>query len=1128
MVSESARRHEWHGTLRCVAVLVLAQSGPAQARDRRPPALTDVRVESITPDGAEVVFTSNEPVVPRVVFGRTAEYGGLQRGSAGTRVWVPQLDEGTRYHYQLTVRDRAGNETSTEDLSLCTPSAADLQSRRLLAEYHRGVALDEVALRRTEATIDQPRLSNDSARGDFGSGAGSDRFSARWTGLVRLVRAGRYEWTTTSDDGQRLWIDGAPLINNWSRQSRTTKQARITLDAGWHALRYEMFKHSGTGFARVQVQGPGMRRQILPTGQLARVRDSFFRPTIVPRDREAEVECTSSRGASVELPPLEHFDCRDPQPSLVRETRQDLPLGQSRVRWLATNRWGLQTRLVEFVRVVDTRPPEIEAVEALEVDAGLGAWDELELPVPAASDVCDAAPEITHHVCTDDDGEPCRACWGAADEADDPTRTTGSRNQACACAAVPPNLEPGVTVLTAIATDASGNCASTTFPVTVRDATPPFVAAEEPVFVCGSARIPTPLVRDNVSAPEDIVVRCLVDGEDAPTTCDRSIGFPAGEWHWVEYRATDEAENERRLRVTFLVGAGDPIAPEIRLVQGPPAWSSGQAQVRVEATDNCDASPRVDFAPAASTLETEAGQWSATYLEEGVFCVDVVAQDAAGGEATVSDLRFGIDRTAPTVGLTGLPVAEDDNDTSLWPSFGPGDLLEIRIAAADLAGAAGSGLAAVVAELEDVETGVTHRFHTSSFSLQDDELPSGPAQVKNLRCDDSFEEGDTWCDASGNLLAAALACSVCRLRVRVDDVAGNSAEIERHFTILDWPAAIRRAADRAQGLLELGGLSPFGEIMAASLVELREPAAQAASDVALTGNALLYTYAISSTLDSLTEWDRVDSDSHRTRLSQAAFSAMRQFNRDTADALGDDDPDVRRAADLMADARDFLQRETPAHLATLLALQNAYFWLRHATAPYDIGSTADALAAGSRIAEELEAYLDLESATEGVMAPVAELQRSILDDRLFTSVLQRNALPEEVVNEAFVDLLVRLNELAAMLEEAQSHFVWVRNWQWPVALQVRELVGAGFMAAALELGEDPGNPRELALAEARSLYDTGVGLIDGRRVDDALDIYVNARCLIYEIYNLANFQPRAVPPEDWRCDECVLTGLCER
>lgn len=102
---------------------------------------------------------------------------------------------------------------------------------------------------------------------DWGSGSpqpgiAPDQFSVRWTRQVPLNR-GRYRFTTETDDGVRLWIDGALLIDQWQTMSRTRFSREITLNQGLHTIRMEVF--DGGGAASARLDWAVVEEQIMPS-----------------------------------------------------------------------------------------------------------------------------------------------------------------------------------------------------------------------------------------------------------------------------------------------------------------------------------------------------------------------------------------------------------------------------------------------------------------------------------------------------------------------------------------------------------------------------------------------------------------------------------------------------------------------------------------------------------------------------------------------------------------------------------------------------------------------------------------------------------------------------------------------
>ncbi len=81
----------------------------------------------------------------------------------------------------------------------------------------------------------------------FGSpapGFPADNFSARWTRTL-WFEPGQYRFQARVDDGVRVWLNDALIIDEWRDGSVRTVSADRTLAAGWHTLRVEYFERSG-------------------------------------------------------------------------------------------------------------------------------------------------------------------------------------------------------------------------------------------------------------------------------------------------------------------------------------------------------------------------------------------------------------------------------------------------------------------------------------------------------------------------------------------------------------------------------------------------------------------------------------------------------------------------------------------------------------------------------------------------------------------------------------------------------------------------------------------------------------------------------------------------------------------
>ena len=111
---------------------------------------------------------------------------------------------------------------------------------------------------------------------DWGTGAPAasvpaDGFSVRWSGWVEAPTAGSYVFETLSDDGVRLWVDGAARIDNWTDHGPTTNTAAaVTLAAGQRVrLTVEYYERGGGAVMRLRWRTPGSSTAVaVPASQL--------------------------------------------------------------------------------------------------------------------------------------------------------------------------------------------------------------------------------------------------------------------------------------------------------------------------------------------------------------------------------------------------------------------------------------------------------------------------------------------------------------------------------------------------------------------------------------------------------------------------------------------------------------------------------------------------------------------------------------------------------------------------------------------------------------------------------------------------------------------------------------------
>ena len=90
-----------------------------------------------------------------------------------------------------------------------------------------------------------------------------DRFAVRWTNTLNL-EPGRYRFTTTSDDGVRLWLNDVLRIDQWHSQTSLAHSTELDV-AGPVAIKLEYYDEIGLAEARLSWERLGG----LPTSQPA-------------------------------------------------------------------------------------------------------------------------------------------------------------------------------------------------------------------------------------------------------------------------------------------------------------------------------------------------------------------------------------------------------------------------------------------------------------------------------------------------------------------------------------------------------------------------------------------------------------------------------------------------------------------------------------------------------------------------------------------------------------------------------------------------------------------------------------------------------------------------------------------
>ena len=96
------------------------------------------------------------------------------------------------------------------------------------------------------------KISFDWGTSSPGIGVNSDYFSVRWTNTFSFGD-GLYRFTTETDDGVRLYVDGRLLIDKWRQQPITKYSTELRLSKGQHTIRMDYQELADVAVAKLRI-----------------------------------------------------------------------------------------------------------------------------------------------------------------------------------------------------------------------------------------------------------------------------------------------------------------------------------------------------------------------------------------------------------------------------------------------------------------------------------------------------------------------------------------------------------------------------------------------------------------------------------------------------------------------------------------------------------------------------------------------------------------------------------------------------------------------------------------------------------------------------------------------------------
>ena len=153
--------------------------------------------------------------------------------------------------------------TGTFDNVNVTTQAAIGTGMGLRGDYFNAIDFSSFALTRID-----PQVFFNWGQASPDPSIHATNFAIRWTGQIQPKYSEVYTFSTISDDGIRLWLDGNLLINDWTLHSAKEDDASIALLAGPHQITMEYYEGPTFAVAELLWQSASEPRAPVPMSQL--------------------------------------------------------------------------------------------------------------------------------------------------------------------------------------------------------------------------------------------------------------------------------------------------------------------------------------------------------------------------------------------------------------------------------------------------------------------------------------------------------------------------------------------------------------------------------------------------------------------------------------------------------------------------------------------------------------------------------------------------------------------------------------------------------------------------------------------------------------------------------------------
>jgi hypothetical protein len=323
-------------------------------------------------------------------------------------------------------------------------------------------------------------------------------FGADITGYLDVAAAGTYTFALNSDDGSLLFIDGSLVVDNGGAHAPRVTIGSANLTAGRHCFEVQFFECCSGESGVDLILPPGVLYGCPPSCKLT-------------CDNITKCNDPGQCAATVSYPPPTS-DCDGVMVNCSPASGSFFPVGTTPVNCTAVDVCNGKTvdQCTFTVTVNDCEPPAIICPANITQCNDPGQCSAVATYTVTASDNCDANPAVS---CSPPSGS---------------------------------TFPVGTTPVTCTATDASGNAASCSFTVTVKDCEPPKITCPNDIVTCNEPGKPFAVVTFTATATDNCGVATVVCAPPSGST------FPIGTTP-VTCTATDTSGNPSTCSFTVTV-----------------------------------------------------------------------------------------------------------------------------------------------------------------------------------------------------------------------------------------------------------------------------------------------------------------------------------------------------------------------------------------------------------------------------------------------------------------------------------------------------------------------------------------------------------------------------------------------